>query len=396
MAIVIDGYVAPGYEGVRDAFVANFEAGREIGAACAAFVGGEKVVDLWGGLRSSKTKEPWEEDTMALVFSTTKGVSSIALAHAHARGLFSYDAPMAQYWPEFAQAGKEQVTVRQVLSHQAGLCAIDEPMDLEMLGDPDAVAAAIARQAPAWEPGTRHGYHGISLGWYESELLRLVDPEGRTIGRYFADEVAAPLDLDFHIGLPDDVDRSRVARIEGDWYRTKMIFNIGKLPAAFVRDFLNPRSITARTFANPSVLGMPVRYNDPEMQRIELPASNGIGTARSIARAYGELAIGGAALGIDDDTLHALSDAAVPPTEGRFDEVLRTETTFSLGYAKPWPGFEFGSDRAFGTPGAGGSFGFADPDLGLGFAYVMNRMDFHLWNDPREVALRDAVVASIG
>jgi CubicO group peptidase (beta-lactamase class C family) len=169
-----------------------------------------------------------------------------------------------------------------------------------------------------------------------------------------------------------------------------MVFNISKLPSSFVTAFLNPRSLTARTFANPKVVGMPHRYNDPEMQRIELPASNGIGTARAIAIAYGEFATGGATLGIKPDTLTALTEAATPPTEGRFDQVLQAETTFSLGYCKPWPGFEFGSDQAFGTMGAGGSFGFADPELGLGFAYVMNRMDFYLWDDPREHALREA------
>jgi CubicO group peptidase (beta-lactamase class C family) len=394
MAVVVDGYVAPGYEGVREAFVHNFEKGKEIGAACAAYVGGEKVVDLWGGYRSRKGKEPWLEDTMALVFSTTKGVSSAAVAHAHARGLFSYDEPMATYWPEFAVGGKEDVTVRQVLSHQAGLCAIDVTMDLETLADADAVAAAIECQAPSWEPGTQHGYHGVTLGWYESELLRRVDPQHRTIGRYFADEIAGPLGLDFYIGLPDTVDRDRVARVEGDWYRARMIFNIGKMPGEFVRRFLDQKSISARAFANPEIVGIPARYNDPEMQAIELPASNGIGTARSIAKLYGVLATGGEELGLDPDTLAALEEPAEPPTEGRFDEVLRTESAFSLGYCKPWPGFDFGSPRAFGTPGAGGSFGFADPELGLGFAYVMNRMDFYLWNDPREVVLRDAVRAA--
>jgi CubicO group peptidase (beta-lactamase class C family) len=396
MAVVVDGYVAPGYEDVRTVFTKNFADGKEVGAACSAWVGGEKVVDLWGGYRSARGREPWLENTMALVFSTTKGVSSAALIHAHARGLFSYDEPVATYWPEFAAGGKERVTVRQMLSHQAGLCAIDETMDLEALGDPDAVAAAIAVQEPCWEPGTQHGYHGISLGWYESELLRRVDPRHRTIGRYFADEIAAPLGLEFYIGLPDTIDRRRVARVEGDWYRARMVFNIGKMPGEFVRRFLNPKTISARTFANPEILGVPARYNDPEMQAIELPASNGIGTARSIAKLYGVLATGGGELDIDQATLDAIYEPASPPTEGLFDEVLRTESVFSLGYCKPWPGFEFGSPQAFGTPGAGGSFGFADPALGLGFAYVMNRMDFYLWNDPREMALRDAVRAAAG
>jgi len=387
---MISGTVAAGYEAVEEQFAENFASRNEVGAACAVTVDGELVVDLWGGDADPKTKRAWQEDTMVNVFSTTKGVSSLALAHAHSQGMFDYDEKVSTYWPEFAAKDKEDITVRQLLSHQAGLSAIDATMNLDTLADPDLVAAALASQAPAWMPGSKHGYHGISLGWYESELIRRVDPQHRTIGQYFADEIATPLGIEFYIGLPDDIPSDRVAPVLGDWFRTKMVLNISKLPSSFVIAFLNPRSLTARTFANPKVVGMPHRYNDPEMQRIELPASNGIGTARAIAIAYGEFATGGDKLGIKPDTLSALTEAATPPTDGRFDQVLQAETTFSLGYCKPWPGFEFGSDKAFGTMGAGGSFGYADPELGLGFGYVMNRMDFYLWDDPREHALREA------
>ena len=388
----VHGEVAPGYEAVADTFRRNFDDGKEVGAACAVSVGGQPVVDLWGGQRDPKRELPWERDTLVNVFSSTKGVSSIAVAHAHSRGLFEYDAPVAQYWPEFASEGKERVTVRQLLSHQAGLCAIDAPLDLVALGNPDTVADAIGKQKPAWNPGDFHGYHGISLAWYESELVRRVDPAHRTIGRYCADEIATPLNLDFHIGLPDSIPTNRIAVLQAPHYTARMPFNIRKLPLAFVKGFLNPRSLTARTFSNPRELGQPLRYNDRAMMRIELPASNGIGTARSIAAAYGDLAAGSPVLGIGTDTLQELSRAAQDPRQGRMDQVLRLESRFSLGYCKPWPGFEFGSDRAFGTPGAGGSFGFADPEVGLGFAYVMNRMDYYLVSDPREKALRDAAL----
>ena len=386
----IHGDLKPGYEAVADAFRCNLVDGREAGAACAVSVGGGLVADLWAGSRDPARSLPWEEDTLVNVFSTTKGVSSIALAHAHSRGLFDYDAPVARYWPQFAAEGKEAVTVRLLLSHQAGLPAIDRPLDVAALADPDAVAAAIAAQRPAWTPGDRHGYHAISLGWYESELLRRVDPLHRTLGRYFADEVAVPLGLDFHIGLPDAVPASRVAVLQARHYVAKMPFNIRKMPASFVLGYLNPRSITARTFSNPKVLGQPARYNDRQIMRLELPAANGIGTARSVAIAYGDLAIGSPRLGIDAQTLEALTGAAQDPREGRMDQVLRIPTRFSLGYCKPWPGFEFGSDHAFGTPGAGGSFGFADPELGMGFCYAMNRMDYYIHSDPRELRLREA------
>jgi CubicO group peptidase (beta-lactamase class C family) len=390
----INGWVADGFEDVRDAFEENFRSRNEIGAACAVYHRGEPVVDLWGGWRDPKTGAPWEEDTLVLVFSTTKGMASLAVAVAHSQGLFDYDEKVAAYWPEFADASKGQVTVRQLLSHQAGLSAIDEPMDLDMLGDPDRVAAAIAKQAPAWEPGRRHGYHGISLGWYESELVRRVDPQHRTIGRFFADEVAAPLGLEFYIGLPDEVPDDRIAVMQGQWYRTRMLFNLRKQPTDFVKAFLKPGSLTARTFANPKVLGQPHRYNDRDMRRVELPASNGIGQVRSIARAYGEFAAGGRTLGIDNETLAALATPAALPPEGAMDEVLRLETSFALGFLKPSSAIKFGSSHtAYGTPGAGGSFGYADPDLELGFGYAMNRMDFYLIDDPRQVALRDAASA---
>lgn len=391
----IQGSVASGFESVRDAFQKNFDERDEVGAACAVYHRGEKVVDLWGGMRRPKTDDPWLEDTLVLVFSTTKGMSSLAVAVAHSRGLFEYDEKVATYWPEFGASGKQDVTVRQLLAHQAGVCAIDEPMDLDLLGDPDRVADAIAKQAPLWEPGTYHGYHGISLGWYESELVRRVDPQRRTIGRYFADEVAGPLGLEFYIGLPDDVPDERIAEIQGQWYRSKMLFNIGKLPRKFAFSILNPKTITGRTFANPKVLGQPIRYNDRAMRRIELPASNGIGQVRSIAKAYGVFATGGTELGITPETLDALATPAGTPPRGPMDMVLHMDMSYSLGFTKPSAANAFGSSSAaFGTAGAGGSFGFGDPDLELGFAYAMNRMDYYFPVDPRERSLSDAAVAS--
>lgn len=389
----IGGTVEPGFESVRDEFERNFAERNEVGAACAAVVDNRLVVDLWAGAADPRTERRWESDTVVNVFSTTKGMASLAILHAASHGLFEFDDPVVKHWPEFAAGGKTDVTVRQMLSHQAGLCAIDQKLNAEALADPDRMAVALAAQTPAWEPGTRHGYHGISLGWYESELIRRTDPAARTIGAYFHEEIAVPLGLDFWIGLPDSVSETRIARVLADWYRVRMVANTSKMPTEFVKAFLNPRSLTARTFANPAMLGKPARYNDPTMRRLELPASNGHGTARSIATAYGEFATGGDRLGISDAVLAEVSAAANDPTEGRFDAVLQTETRFSLGYCKPWDGFDFGSPAAFGTPGAGGSLGFADPARRLGFAYVMNRLDYYLLSDPRELALRDAVVA---
>jgi CubicO group peptidase (beta-lactamase class C family) len=385
----IHGTVAAGFEPVRDAFAENFEQRGELGAACAVYLRGEKVVDLWGGLRDHRTSAPWEEDTMVVVFSTTKGMSALALAVAHARGLFRYDEPVATYWPEFAQRGKGAITVRQLLAHQAGLAAVDEIFDAEKLADLDRVAVALAAQRPAWEPGRKHGYHGITLGWYEGELLRRVDPEKRSLGRFFQDEIARPLGIEFYIGLPRSVPSSRVAAIKG-FHPLEMALHLHTMPWRFVLSYLDPRSLTARAFGNPRFTN-PAELDAPAYRAVEMPASNGIGQARAIARAYGAFAQGGVELGISKETMAELVAPARTPPDGAHDQVLRVDTSFSLGLLKPSPLLRFGSsERAFGTPGAGGSFGFADPDLGLGFAYVMNRMGFHLVDDPRERALREA------
>ena len=387
---LIGGDVDEGYGKVADAFRRNMFSGKEIGAAVAVYRDGVKVVDLWGGYRNGITKARWEQDTLVNMFSTTKGVSALAIAVAASRGLISYDANVADYWPEFAQASKGSITVRQLLSHQAGLPAIDAAVTLHDLADHAKMSAVLASQIPAWSPGTRHGYHAVTLGWYESELIRHADPLGRSLGQFFADEVAKPLGLDFYIGLPTSVDRERVAHLHV-YSRAQLLLHLHTMPPRFVAAMLKPRSLTARTFGNPNIGDLDA-YNRDDVRTVEIPAANGIGTARSVAKAYGCVARGGCHLGLTASTLDALAKPAIPPTKGLRDKVLHVDTTFSLGYLKPFPKFTFGStDKAFGTPGAGGSFGFADPDTGIGFAYAMNRAGFHLYNDPRELALRQAL-----
>jgi CubicO group peptidase (beta-lactamase class C family) len=388
--VAICGAVARGFEPVRDAFVANFAGRGEVGAACAAFRRGERVVDLWGGLRDRLTGAPWETDTLVLVFSTTKGLSAMAMALAHSRGLFDLDERVAAYWPEFAAAGKERVTVRQLLAHQAGLCAVDEPLTAATLADLDAVAAIVAGQRPAWEPGTRHGYHALTLGFYEGELLRRVDPAHRSLGRYFREEVAAPLGIEFHIGLPPSVPESRLATVEM-LHPLSLLAGLDRDSWRVLLAVLRPGSLTARAFSNPKVR-RPAEFAAPAFRGVEFPAVGGYGVVRDIARAYGVLATGGRELGLAPGTLEELRTAARLPTQGTRDAVLLVDTRYAFGYLKPSPAFRFGrGEAAFGTMGAGGSFAFADPDAGLGFAYAMNRMGFHVWSDPREQALRDAV-----
>ena len=209
----VQGHVSNGFEAVRDAFAENFSRRQELGGACCVYRHGEKVVDLWGGIRNKSTGEPWEENTMVLVYSATKGLAAMTLAVAHSRGWLDYEERVCTYWPEFAQQGKETITVRQLLAHQAGLFALDVPVDSELVADLDRLAAVLARQKPAWEPGTRQAYHAITLGFYESELLRRVDPQHRSLGQFFQDEIAEPLGLDFYIRLPESIPNSRLATL---------------------------------------------------------------------------------------------------------------------------------------------------------------------------------------
>ncbi|MCP4760668.1 MAG: beta-lactamase family protein [archaeon] len=393
---LVHGSVEPGFEAVKEAFLINFRRGKEHGAACAAYHKGKKVVDLWGGYRDIKTKDPWKEDTIVLVFSTTKGMSGLAVALAHSKGYFDYDEKVAKYWPAFAQNGKEDVTIRQLLSHQAGLCAIDEPMDVNTLGNIERLGEILAAQKPLWEPGKKHGYHGVTLGWYESELIRQIDPQHRTIGQFFAEEIAKPLGIEFYIGLPDDVPDSRIATFDIKYRNLKTLFNIRKIPKAAMKAARTKGSITRRAFSNPKIVGDPGAYNTREIRKLELPAANGIGLVRDMAKLYGIFATGGKELGIKSETLDSIMKKAIEPEMGLFDQVLCTDTCFSLGFLKPFPNHRFGtSDNVFGTPGAGGSFAYADPDTQTGFAYAMNKLGFYPYGDPRETSISDALFECI-
>lgn len=390
----VEGEVAPGFERVADVFRENFLRRDELGAAVAAYRGSERLVDLWGGVADRASGVPWKRDTTVLVFSTTKGMAALALAVAHSRGLLDHDAPVSRYWPELAQHGKGAITVRQLLAHQAGLAAVDAPLTLDVLADPDRRDDALARQRPAWEPGEWHGYHALSFGFYAAALLRRCDPRGRGVGAFFADEIARPLGIDFWIGLPADFPRERMARIAG-FGRAELLWHLGTMPPRFVLGMIDPRSLTARAFGNPK-LRRPETLDAPEYWQLEFPSSTGVGEVRAIARAYGEAAAGGGALGLERATLDALAAPAPPPRRGIHDLVMREDALYSLGFNKPAPPRRFGSShRAYGTPGAGGSFAFADPDHGIGFAYAPNRMGFHTHDDPRELALREALYACL-
>jgi CubicO group peptidase (beta-lactamase class C family) len=381
------GFVSEGFEPVREAFVENFTCRGERGAACCIYQDGEKVVDLWGGVRDRTSGRPWGENTMVVVHSATKGMAAMVMALAHSRGWLDYDQRVCRYWPEFAQAGKEQMTVRQLLGHQAGLFAFDEPVDRDTVADLDRLAEIMARQRPAWPPGERQAYHAITLGFYEGELLRRIDPAHRSLGRFFAEEIAAPLGLEFYLRLPVSLADDRLAPLEPP-SRWKMLTG---MPLPVVLAAMNRRSVLYRSLiANPGT-GFYLDADRIYARELEAPSGLGVGTARAIARAYGVFAAGGRELGLRPETLAALQAPPTPARQGFFDECLKGPAKFSLGFMRPFDGFPFGHPGAFGAPGAGGAMGYADPEAGIGYGYVTNRMGTHLSGDPRDIALRAAI-----
>lgn len=389
---VVKGHVSPEFLGVKTAFEENFTKRNELGGACCVYLNGEKVVDLWGGVRDPATGALWEEDTMVMVFSLTKGMSALTLALAHSRGLLDYDAPVVTYWPEFAQNGKQAITVRQLLAHQAGLHAFHEKVDRSVIADRDHLAAILVREKPAWPPGTRNAYHFMSLGFYEGELLRRVDPSHRSLGQFFHEEIAAPLGLDFYIRLPDDLPNERLAPLS----QAGFVKSILGYPLPMILAMMNPWSDSFRAcIINP---GSAVVMDKDRIyaRELEVPSGGGVGTARAIAKAYSIFAAGGTELGLRPETLAALRAPAIPPSRGFFDEVLCGDAQYALGFMKPFEGFSFGHPDAFGAPGAGGSLGYADPTLGLGYGYVTNRIRLGIDPDPRDVALRAAIASAIG
>ncbi len=386
----VEGHVSQGFEAVREAFVENFVEHGELGGACCAYYRGEKVVDLWGGVRSKETGDAWDQDTMVVVHSASKGLAAMTLAIAHSRGWLDYEQRVAHYWPAFAQNGKEKITVRQLLAHQAGLFAIDEPVDRSVVADLDRLAEVLARQKPAWEPGTRQAYHGLSLGFYEGELLRRIDPRHRSLGTFFQDEIASPLGEDVFIRLPQSIPNARLATLAPP-SPLEMLFHF---PLRLTLGAMNRHSNIYRALEiNP---GTRVYFDEERIyaRELEVPSGGAVGTARGIAHAYSAFVSGGPELGLRQETLDLLAAPAVPPTHGFYDECLKADgVEFSLGFMKSSDVWPFGSPSSFGSPGSGGSLGFADPANGIGYGYVTSQMGTALTGDPRDVALRNALYA---
>ena len=380
-SIEIHGGVADGFGAVADAFEKNFAEHDELGAAFSLYVDGEVKADLWAGVADKETGRTWTEDTLQLVFSTTKGAAAICIARLAEAGLISYDDTVASYWPEFAANGKGEVTIAQLMSHQAGLPYVDAELGF---GDAMAVTPmveALAAQAPIWEPGTRHGYHAVTYGWLAGELLRRVD--GRTLGTYFAEEVAGPLGLDFWIGLPES-EEPRVARLEA--VSPPADPNV----AALMEQFMGPGTIAWKALTVNGALstGDDNSFNTRALHATEMPAANGITTARSLARMYAATVgpVDGIRL-IDEGTVRRASSEAVNGP----DAVLVFPSQFGMGFMLHGTLTPMFGSSSFGHAGAGGSLGYADPEAKVGYGYVMNQMASGIAGDPRTVTLTDAV-----
>ena len=382
------GYCDPAFEKVKLAFVDNFLMNKETGAAFALDLAGETVVDIWAGHRDFRRNRPWEKNTLANLYSATKGVTALCALRLADQGLLDLDAPVNHYWPEFRRAGKANITVRMLLNHTAAMVGIKRRLPLKSLYDWDMVTAALADQSPWWRPGEKHGYHAVTFGWLVGQVIRGIT--GRTVGQYLKQEIADPLGLDLHIGLdPAEHSRSatmimlRVPTLHGD---------VGRFTEAIIK---NPFGPTASAFGNP--LSIITGVNTDAWRSAEIPAANGQGTARSLARLYGVLANGGKR----GDTV-ILSQSMVNQCSKEevsgLDAVLQLPTRFSLGFMlnQDNPSGNFGpGEKSFGHPGAGGCLGFADPDHKLGFGYTVNKMDTYILIDPRAKRIIDAVYACL-
>lgn len=383
----VEGMCDSSLRHVRDAFAENFERNGEVGAAVAVTIDGSPVVDMWAGYADAARTRPWTGDTIVNVASTTKGLTAICAHRLVDHGLVDLEAPVALYWPEFAEAGKDRIPVRFLLSHQAGLPAIESPLPTEAIYDWDRMTRALAAQAPWWDPGTQHGYHVFTFGWLVGEVVRRIT--GKSLGTYWRNEIAAPLGIDCHIGLPAELD-SRVAEFIT---APPLPREESQLEEELIK---HAEPMVQKAYSNPpkTVADM----NTVAWRRAEIPAGNAHTDARSLACVYGALASGGAVDGVTVLSRESIERARTEQVNGPDPVLFGRPTRFGLGFALPieGSGFRAAGAGAFGHPGAGGSIGFADPEARIGFGYVMNQMQPGMPPDARALSLIDALYTALG
>jgi CubicO group peptidase (beta-lactamase class C family) len=395
--MTVEGVCEARFDAVRAAFEANLASGGEVGAAVCVTVGGETVVDLWGGVADPLTGATWERDTLGPVWSCTKGATALCAHMLVSRGQLDLDARVVDYWPEFGKNGKGEITVRMLLSHQAGLAAIREPVPEGGLCDWDLIVGLLEEQEPLWEPGTRHGYHGLTFGHLVGELVRRIT--GVSLGTFFRQEVAAPFGLDFWIGLPEELDGRVAPNIPADPPASP-----ADLPRMMQVAMGDPSSIPGLQLINNGGFMLPGVIDSRAVRAAEIPAVNGVANARALAGMYRPLALGGSADGITLVSPAVLAEMSRVAVASNCDAAILYPTCFSLGFMKSIDNLAIGgvensvllSDAALGHAGFGGSLGFADPAARMSFGYNMNKQGGGLGNNARGQALVDAVYGALG
>jgi len=381
--LTIEGACESRLQRVRDVFAENFLRHGEVGASVAVTLDGKPVVDLWAGHADAARTRPWTRDTIVNIASTTKGLTAICAHRLVDHGLLDLQVPVAAYWPEFAQAGKETIPVHFLLSHRAGLPAIDEPLPTEALYDWDRMTRALAAQKPWWVPGTQHAYHAFTFGWLVGEVVRRIT--GKSLGTYWREEVAEPLGIDCHIGLPARHD-ARVAE-----FIPIVPGRLDILPEVLMK----AEPMVQKALNNPpkTVADM----NTRAWRAAEIPAGNAHTTARALARVFGALACGGTVDGIRVLSPESIERARTQQASGPDPVVFGFPMRYGLGFSLPPEGLGFGPTSAatFGSAGAGGSLAFADPEAHIGFGYVMNQMQAGMPPDPRALRMIEALYSSL-
>lgn len=394
MAALVNGLVAPGWERVREVFTKTIESRQDVGAAVSLFHKGQCVVDLVGGYFDTETDKPYAHDTLQLVFSTTKGVTAIAVAMCVERGLLSYEEPVALFWPEFAAAGKEQATVAHLMSHQVGLYTVDRQFNLAEALDWNLMTELLAQTAPAFPIGSTHGYHAITFGWLAGELVRRVD--GRNIGRFIAEEIANPLGVEIFVGLPESLE-SRVSPLNTGWRRVEgePALKVESRERELLGKITAPGSPGEKSLSLNGAFSVAGGFNRRDVHAAELPAVNGISNARSLATMYAATVgeVNGAHKSlrlVSAKTMTEMSTSVTPI--GEADLCLIIPTIFSMGFMTPNKYVPYSGPGTFGHPGFGGSISFADPARTMSFSYVMNKLGRAIVGDDRSARLIAAAV----
>ncbi|XP_077998648.1 beta-lactamase domain-containing protein 2-like [Glandiceps talaboti] len=396
LPVRVDGSVEPGFEKVARVFRSNHEQGLEIGSAFSAYYKGKKVVDLWGGYANAEAEDPWQQDTMSMFYSVTKSVVALCIAVAVDRGHLDYDQKVAYYWPDFAQKGKENITLKQLVNHEAAIPVPSQTPNMQMVKDPDWLGKVLAASEPQWEPGTGSGYHVYTFGWLLSEVLRRADPKHRLVGQFFQDEIARPFGIDFFVGLPKE-ENYRVADIVAPSIGIYQMLFYSKYRRVALQLLTQPDSLMARAMATDGVFGPPQRINTYSFRSLDIPAVNGFGTARGLAKLFGILANGGTFNGkklLSKKWVDNFAECTSPD----IDLVTQMKSDgYCHGLLRHCSAPEgLNLDQVYGHYGHGGHSAFFDPEHNLAFSYQASLLSIFTYGEaPRYQRLIKALYDSV-